>query len=207
MTIHRLSVLALGTLLSLSFAACESKPEDKKAEAKDEKKTDAKADVKADAKTPVVDAPETGLGVEVTRRGDGASFSGDYDGKGMLITSYDKKTVWLASKCPLLTCENASKGGQVKMGYTDDPETQRQCADGLMLTMYLGKDNDPLPGVGKVDAKLDTSKIIGIGALGWLNPATVDITKSSDTSITGTIDYKDEDGDTVKGKFTATVCK
>jgi hypothetical protein len=204
MTVHRLSILMLGTLLS--FAACDAKPEEK-AEAKQETKTDAKTDAKADAKTAVVEAPETGLGVVVTRTGDGTSFSGDYDGTGMLITSYDKRTVWLASKCPLLTCEKASKDGQVKMGYSDDPEIQQKCADGLKLTMHLGKENDPLPKVGKVEATLDTSKIVGISALGWLNPATVDITKSSDTSITGTIDYKDENGDMVKGKFTATVCK
>ena len=205
MTIHRLSMLALGTLLS--FAACDGKPEQKAADAKPEAQTEAKTEAKTAAKTAVVEAPETGLGVVVTRAGDGSSFSGDYDGTGMLITSYDKKTVWLASKCPLLTCQKASKDGQVKMGFSDDPEIQQKCADGLRLTMHLGEANAPLPKVGKVEATLDTSKIVGISAQGWLNPATVDITKSSDTSITATIDYKDENGDTVKGKFTATVCK
>lgn len=205
MTIPRLSILALGTLLS--SAACDGKPQEKPADAQPETKSETKTETKTEAKTAVVEAPETGLGVVVTRSGDGTSFSGNYDGRGMLITSYDTKTVWLASKCPLLTCEKASKDGQVKMGYSDDPEIQQKCADGLKLTIHLGKENDPLPKVGKVEASLDTSKIVGISALGWLNPATVEITKASDTSITATIDYKDENGDTAKGKFTATVCE
>jgi hypothetical protein len=188
---HRFTLVSLATL-AVVLSGCPKKDEPSK-----------------DPKTGTVDPKATAADkmVVVVKRAaaENKEYSGDYDGaKAVFYQAWGNKTIGLALDCAMFTCDRFKGAPAPGWNWHDQAELAAKCPGGHVLEIRLGAE---APKVGVMEAGLMNLLTGRSSEVGYAGSGKANLTSVTADEIAGSIDFKDDNGSTVKGSFKAKICK